>query len=120
MTSVIVDMDTFKTLAWYMYPEPKGRPYTAEELNSPAIVEEVFDYCQILLAYITANGWKYLIDVHSIEGLLEINKRSGWFSDESLDEAKEDLVYYCHISGFDPLTNQFGAYDEDEGFVAFK
>ena len=50
-------------------------------------VEELFDYCQILEAYITRPGWEFLIQVHGYEGLYKINKRSGWFpEEESLEE----------------------------------
>ena len=40
-------------LAFYLYPfEPnqKAREYTEDDLKDPKIVEELFDYCQILEA----------------------------------------------------------------------
>ena len=82
-------------LAFYLYPfEPRNKSiapveYTKEELMSPSKVEELFDYCQILEAYITRAGWEFLIQVHGYEGLYEINQRSGWFpEEESLEEFK--------------------------------
>ena len=52
-------------------------------------VEELFDYCQILEAYITRAGREFLIQVHGYEGLYKINQRSGWFpEEESLEEFK--------------------------------
>ena len=50
-------------LAFYLYPfEPnkKFREYTEDDLKDPKIVEELFDYCQILEAYITKDGWEFL------------------------------------------------------------
>ena len=62
-----------EALAWYKYPEPDGKRYSEEELLLPQIVEELFDYCQILLASISAKGWCFLIDVHGIDGLEKID-----------------------------------------------
>ncbi len=65
-------------LAFYLYPfEPRNESiapveYTKEELMSPSKVEELFDYCQILEAYITRAGWEFLIQVHGYEGLYKI------------------------------------------------
>ena len=52
-------------LAYYLYPfvpNQKCREYTRDELMKPEIVEELFDYCQILEAYITKKGWSFLIE----------------------------------------------------------
>ena len=76
-------------LGWYQFPEPEGRGYREEDLRGPALVEELFDYCQILEAYITRAGREFLIQVHGYEGLYKINQRSGWFpEEESLEEFK--------------------------------
>lgn len=43
-------------LAFYLYPfinNQKIQEYTKEDLMNVAKVEELFDYCQILEAYIT-------------------------------------------------------------------
>ncbi|NVJ61960.1 MAG: hypothetical protein HWE27_16330 [Gammaproteobacteria bacterium] len=108
-------MNQNKSLAWYQYPEPEGTHYYTEELKDPAKVEELFDYCQILLATISPAGWKYLIEQHSIEGLLIINDKSGWLANDSPDEAKEYLIYECLISGYNPESDEFGVYDELSG-----
>ena len=81
-------------LAFYLYPfEPHNKKsiapieYTKEDLMNLSKVEELFDYCQILEAYITRPGWEFFIQVHGYEGLYKINKRSGWFpEEESLEE----------------------------------
>lgn len=88
--------------------------YSVDELRDPARVEELFDYCQILQGVITAQGWKHLLETHGLAGLLEIDRRSGWLdADES--EAADALKYQCLISGYDPETDRFGAYDETSG-----
>jgi hypothetical protein len=65
-----------------MFPEPDGTDYTAEDLKNEKTVETIFDYCQILEATIFANGWHLLFKTHGIDGLIRINKRSGWFDEE--------------------------------------
>ena len=79
-------------LAFYLYPfEPnqKFREYTEDDLKDPKIVEELFDYCQILEGYITKDGWEFLTKYHGYEQLYEIDKRSGWFDEETIDAFKE-------------------------------
>ncbi len=102
-------------LAWYMYPEPEGRIYTSTELSDVSIVEQVFDYCQILLAFIGKEGWQFLVNMHGIDRLLEINAKSGWFCNDTHQEAYEWLLYHCLISGYDPVNDCFGDYDEETG-----
>ena len=92
-------------LAWYQYPKPDGTSFY--DLSDPAIVEIIFDYCQILLAYVTKEGWQSLVKVHGIEGLLVINKRSGWFDEEDNAVATEMIYYQCHTAGYDPNKDEF-------------
>lgn len=81
-------------LAYYFYPfeeNQKYREYTEEELMNPKVVEEVFDYCQILEAYISKEGWSFLIDHYGYEKLYEIDKKSGWFDEDTLEEFIETV-----------------------------
>lgn len=103
------------TGAWYRYPEPDGRSYSLAELHDPAIVEEVFDYCQICLAIIHADGWRELFRVHGRDGLLAINRRSGWFDDADDDDAFDWLIHHARLSGYDPESDAFGVYDAETG-----
>lgn len=98
--------------AWYRYPEPAGRSYALAELHDAETVEQLFDYCQILLAVIHAAGWRELFRIHGASGLLEVNRRSGWFDDS---EALDSLMYHARIAGYDPEMDQFGRYDEGTG-----
>ena len=79
-------------LAFYLYPfehNQTAREYTEEDLKEPSIVEELFDYCQILEACITQKGWSFLTKYHGYEQLYDIDKRSGWFSKETIEAFKE-------------------------------
>ena len=76
-------------LAYYHYPyvpNQNYREYTEEDLKNPKLVEELFDYCQILEATITKQGWEFLVDCYGFEKLYEIDKKSGWFDEETLEE----------------------------------
>lgn len=83
-------------LAYYMpYPYEKGnvKEYSESDLLDPVVVEELFDYCQILEGYITKTGWDFLISNYGYEELFEIDKKSGWLDSDSLDEYISDLEY---------------------------
>ncbi len=66
-------------LAYYYYPffdNHNFTEYTKNDLTNPSKVEELFDYCQILEAYITKSGWEFLINYYGYEKLYEINKKA--------------------------------------------
>ena len=71
------------------------KDYYAEDLNDEKNVKELFDYAQILEAFIEYDGWEYLIKTHGYEKLYEIDKKSGWLSDHSdnLQDYKEWVDY---------------------------
>lgn len=76
-------------LAFYLYPfinNQKIQEYTKEDLMNVAKVEELFDYCQILEAYITKSGWDFLIQQYGWEGLYQINQKSDWIYAETITE----------------------------------
>ena len=83
-----------RELAFRYHPRSPGgnyREYTAEELKNPEKVESLFDLCQILEAYITADGWHFLIAQHGFQRLYEIDKKSGWFDEDTLEEFVMDI-----------------------------
>lgn len=78
-------------LAFYLYPFDEKhhfREYTKADLTNPEKVKELFDYAQILEAYIKPEGWEFLISHYGWEGLYEINQNSGWFDAENLQDLK--------------------------------
>lgn len=88
-------------LAYYHYPFDSNqdfKEYTREDLMIPERVEELFDYCQILEAYITKSGWGFLIDYYGYEKLYEIDKKSGWFDEDTLESFIERVQYYIENS----------------------
>jgi hypothetical protein len=97
-------------LAWYRYPEPNGTRYYIKDLEDPKGVEEIFDYCQILLGIIYAEGWRFLFKKYSFEDLYEINKKSGWF-DGTKQEIFDWMVYDARTSNYDPISDTYGTFD---------
>ncbi len=103
------------SLAWYRWPEPDGAHYFEADLRDPAKVVELFDYCQILLAIITRERWRFLIKTYGYSELLAINQRSGWFDETHAQEAIREIRELCLISGYDPDRDCFGEYDPATG-----
>lgn len=75
-----------KKLAYRIYPKPIGTLYFKEDLSTNEQVINLFDYCQILEAIITKDGWRYLLHNFGIETLYELNSKSGWQDCESIQE----------------------------------
>lgn len=88
-------------LAFYFYPFVPNqdiKEYTKEDLMNPNKVEELFDYCQILEAYITKSGWKFLIQHYGYKKLYEINNKSGWLDADNLDDFISWVEYEIECS----------------------
>jgi hypothetical protein len=83
---VVAEKVDKKWLAYRIYPEPSGTEYQYSNLMNKAEVECLFDYCQVLEAMISRDGWKVLIDYYGFQGLYEINEKSGWFDCDNLEE----------------------------------
>lgn len=82
-------------LAYYANPYASRndiREYTKEELLKPEKVMELFDYCQILEAYITEEGWDFLIQNYGYAGLYAMDQKSGWLSEKSDENTLEEYV----------------------------
>lgn len=80
-------------LAYRIYPKPKGTHYFKSDLDTEEKVIMLFDYCQILQAIITKEGWDFLIHTYGIEKVFELNNTSGWIDCETIQEFKEDIRY---------------------------
>lgn len=80
-------------LAYRRYPEPKGTSYFKSDLETEEKVIEIFDFCQILEAIITKEGWLFLLEKYGTKKLFELNNLSGWKDCESLKEFEEDIDY---------------------------
>lgn len=63
----------------------------------------------------SAAGWRFLTHHHGVEGLLEINRTSGWFDESDDAETLASLCYHCLSAGYDPTTDSFGRYEEESG-----
>lgn len=100
-------MNSSESLAWYQWPEPDGTHYYEADLSDPGKVKELFDYCQILLASISKEGWRFLIKTYGLSGLLAINIESGWFDETDDREAIMEIREHCLNAGYDPDTDCF-------------
>ncbi len=76
-------------LAFYHYPfthNNKFIEYTESDLSTPEQVQKLFDYCQILEAYITYQGWQFLIEKYGWEQLFQINAESDWIDSDNIHD----------------------------------
>lgn len=80
-------------IAYRIYPLPNGTVYTEEDVKTLDDVVGIFDYCQIMEAMISKNGWDYLIEKFGVEGLYEADKESGWFDSDSIGMFICDIEY---------------------------
>lgn len=79
-------------IAYRMYPLPNGTTYTEADIQTVDDVVRLFDYCQIWEAYITKEGWNYLIEKFGMNELYEADIRSGWFECPSVEEFAEAVA----------------------------
>lgn len=75
-------------------------------------MKELLDYCQILLAVINKEGWRFLIKTRGFSGLLAANAESGWIGDIDEEEAISEIREHFLNSGYDPHGDWFGEYDQ--------
>lgn len=76
----------------------------------PIVVQQVFDYCQILEGHITYSGWLFLLKQFGYERLYDIDQKSGWFDSSSLEEFVQDVdleIRMVKASEFDTCVQDF-------------
>jgi hypothetical protein len=85
----------------------------ATDLATADQVDALFGYCSILEAHFEAVGWRHLVRRFGVPRLVAID-RSGpqWFWE---DDPEAGLLYWARITGYDPVTDRFGVYDESSG-----
>jgi len=88
MKNQVEEQEVNGSLAYRIYPLPKGISYYEKDLKDVKVVECLFDYAQMLEVIIVRNGWVFLIDFHGYEILFRINQKSGWFDCETVEEFK--------------------------------
>jgi hypothetical protein len=102
---------TNNLLAWYPHPEPRGTSCYAADLSEPQAVVRLFARAAQFRAHVTAQGWRFLWTHYGLAGLLEINRRAGWFDPEDDREAAAQMIDRARIEGYDPSS------DRVRGFV---
>ena len=88
-------------LAWCQYPEPNGTAYRDEDFADRRKVIHVLDRAQVLRAYITPEGWQALWDLYGLRGLLDLNRKGGWFDTRDESKAAEQIVHRSRVAGCD-------------------
>src|SRR5256885_1201076 len=87
------DPMTTRLLAWCQYPEPHGTAYADEDFADLRKLIEVLDRAQVMRAYITAQGWRTLWRLYGLDGLLDLNRKGGWF--DTRDKAAAAISSGC-------------------------
>lgn len=103
-------------LAWYKHPEPDGTNHTENDLSDEFQVSNLFDLCQKSEAIILPKGWEFLFNEYGLVGLLKVDSKSGWSKKDDLGDTISEIIYQSLMTGFHPLINEFGDYDENESF----
>lgn len=80
-------------IAYRIYPFPNGTIYTEEDVKTIDDVVRLFDYCQILEAIISKDGWGYLINNFGIKKIYQANKLSDWLDCNSIEEFSYIVQY---------------------------
>jgi hypothetical protein len=57
--------------------------------------------------------WKYLWTSYGLQGLLQMHRQFGWFSDLSDEQAADQLVRWSLEAGYDPVSGHYVRWDED-------
>jgi hypothetical protein len=95
---------TDSILAWHQHPEPAGTAYFERHLQDPDAVAELFGHTKVLRAMITRSGWRHLWERFGLDGLVEINRRAGWFNPSDPRGVAEALLQQSLIAGFNPAS----------------
>ncbi len=107
--------EELEILAWGKTEKAVGVTYSSKQLSNSVSVEALFKQCKIDKAVILSAGWEYLFDQYGLAGLVEIDKSSQWLIKEDLGEWISNIVFFALMSGFNPLLNIYGDYDEASG-----
>ncbi|MDB2687397.1 hypothetical protein N9Y42_09320 [Mariniblastus sp.] len=83
------------------------------ELDDASVVGDLFCACAVGDGLILKEGWRYLFTRYGFERILEIDNRNWeWFSNERLK-----LIEISKMDGYDPISDRFGVWDDELGFV---
>lgn len=78
--------------------------FEIDERRPPSLVES-FDSVWVLDPSLTAEHWRYLWQRFGVQELVDIGRRSGWFSTEDDKDAVLELLNRSQEAGFDPLQD---------------
>ena len=109
-------------LSWYAYAEsgeaaPVRGPDTptATTLDNPTRVSELFQDARRLDAELTPQGWQHLWGRYGLEGLIDLARNADFPPATSDDEVAEALMCESLAAGYDPVSGEFGWFDDERG-----
>jgi len=79
--------------------------FEIEEQSRPPSLVESFDSVWVLDPNLTVEHWRYLWQRFGVQELVDIGRRSGWFSAENDKAAVLELLKRSREAGFDPLAD---------------
>ena len=106
---------TTNLLAWCQYPEPHGTAYADEDFTDLPKLIELLDRAQVMRAYITAQGWRTLWRLYGLHGLLDLNRKGGWFDTRDKAAATKQIVHRSLVAGCDPYSGDPTGAGESDG-----
>ena len=105
-------------LSWYAYAEsgeagPARRPdIPTTALDNPTRVSELFHDARRLDRELTPEGWKHLWSRYGLEGLIDLARGADFPPATPDDEVAEALMCESLAAGYDPVSGEFGEFDE--------
>jgi hypothetical protein len=106
-------------LSWYAYAEsgeaaPVRRPDTpTATLDNPTRVSELFHDARRLDAEMTPQGWKHLWSRYGLEGLIDLARGADFPPSTPDDEVADALMSESLAAGYDPVSGEFGWFDDE-------
>lgn len=110
-------------LSWYAYAEsgaarpgePAEGPSIADELDNPERVIDLMNDARRLDSEVTPEGWRHLWSRYGLDGLIDLARAGGWPASTQDEEVADALVSESLAGGYDPVSGEFGEYDDDTG-----
>jgi hypothetical protein len=115
-------------LSWYAYAESGAAAEAGgwasaqaqeavdrrwDDLSNPQCVVELFSDARVMDSDLTPQGWKYLWSHYGLQGLIDLARRGDWPVSAGDEEVADALVRESLAAGYDPVSGQFGALDEE-------
>jgi len=102
-------------LAWSQSLASDGGNYYIDDLCNNNDIVQLFEKCKKKEAIILSEGWKHLFKEFGLINLITIDKAVQWFCDSNQGEWVASMIHESLLSGYNPLLDEMGDYDESSG-----